>query len=605
ITPEGILTVERGDDDRGQSPQIIHPRCALRIGPKIVGCNGDNITITLLSDVDWIHGERARAAGDNPIYDPQIAKTQLKDVGLQSCENLVYKSNADLIISSSRGHSGEPGGLASWRLPLTESDPPEPVSLLSSKAVIQGVAGLAINNNRLFAVSLPNTLSIYDVDEDGNFETLSSTPIPDATALDSVLIEGDYAILSDAGGQQLFVMQASDPANVSLTASIKTLGVPRAMAALGDGIIAVAEGGAGIQLIDVSAPDKPVLSATYDTPGSATHLSAYQGYLGVADWDTVRLYDASQRGVLRLLDAANLQGMLQIHTFVEEDELERFGMTEVGSTRRQMHAANWVDLSENGFIVSEMDAVIMGRLRAGGRAPRINLHTLREKYVTLPHSFDAVVSNGGRKSLAVSWDTTNGISSPHESLIVAPGESWVARASINEITDQKAPTKATLLSNDPEFGEFHVQLMQQTATFDIGNSAADFSLGLINECTSGACTQTPRCVSNSDYSAKGMPVLLVFFASWSPFSGLELSDLFHQLRSQYAENKLTIMAVSWQESEESVFDFVTEHGIDELVLMDNGVNAENCGDPNPQTLYDTYFSSVGDPNNDFFFLLKI
>jgi len=96
-----------------------------------------------------------------------------------------------------------------------------------------------------------------------------------------VAIAGDYAFLSD-GMSGLQVVDISDPDSPVIVGSADTPGFALNVAVDGD-FAFVADGAMGLQVIDISAPEFPVIVGSLDTPGSATAVAVDGGFAHVAD----------------------------------------------------------------------------------------------------------------------------------------------------------------------------------------------------------------------------------------------------------------------------------------------------------------------------------
>ena len=96
-----------------------------------------------------------------------------------------------------------------------------------------------------------------------------------------VAIAGDYACLSD-GLAGLQVVDISDPDSPIIVGSVDTPGFAINVAVDGD-FAFVADGGMGLQVIDISTPDSPVIVGSLDTPGNATAVVVHGGFAYVAD----------------------------------------------------------------------------------------------------------------------------------------------------------------------------------------------------------------------------------------------------------------------------------------------------------------------------------
>ncbi len=97
----------------------------------------------------------------------------------------------------------------------------------------------------------------------------------------AVAVQGDYAYLGV--GPRIHVLNVADPAHLTLVGQSPVLpGVVNDLAASG-GYLYVAAGEAGLRVVSVSDPTRPVEVGFYDTPGSATGLTVAGDHVFVAD----------------------------------------------------------------------------------------------------------------------------------------------------------------------------------------------------------------------------------------------------------------------------------------------------------------------------------
>ncbi|QSZ42281.1 DUF1566 domain-containing protein [Sulfurimonas aquatica] len=102
-----------------------------------------------------------------------------------------------------------------------------------------------------------------------------------SATLKCVAISGSYAYAADNGYYGLQIINISDPSSPTLTANID-IGHARSIAISGSYAYA-ADTAAGLKIIDISNPKSPTLTATLDTSGSAYGVAISGGYAYVAD----------------------------------------------------------------------------------------------------------------------------------------------------------------------------------------------------------------------------------------------------------------------------------------------------------------------------------
>ena len=89
-----------------------------------------------------------------------------------------------------------------------------------------------------------------------------------------VVVSGDHAFVAD-GGSGLQVIDISDPTNSTLAGNYDTPGTAFGVAVSGDHAF-VADFTFGLLVIDISDPTNPMLVGTYNTPGRARGVAVSQ-----------------------------------------------------------------------------------------------------------------------------------------------------------------------------------------------------------------------------------------------------------------------------------------------------------------------------------------
>jgi hypothetical protein len=153
---------------------------------------------------------------------------------------------------------------------------------------------VAVSGNRLYIADGESGLQVIDVTSPGSptyvgsWDTLDAVPAPDDAALD-VFVSGDYVFIafSDAPNtneDDEGALHIIDTADLSgSVGSLVTPGDPEAAVVSGD-YVYVADGVAGLQIIDISSPDDPKRVGSRNTPGGDAKGVAVKGnYAFVAD----------------------------------------------------------------------------------------------------------------------------------------------------------------------------------------------------------------------------------------------------------------------------------------------------------------------------------
>jgi hypothetical protein len=561
LTVLGIAHVGVGHTGGYEGPEkrnMMHPREVTILGSATVGCHTDHIGIIWLGDYEWVQDLQAAEpdtdldALDQGDGTTPVTEALVTEAGLLHCESFKLDRTRRIGVISARGTFGEDGGLATWRIPQTDAPPYDPPELLDYVTDSGGFEGIALSpdGRTLYAARKPNRLTIWNITDNGKLELLSDYVVPamgsawgvavygstvfmtDPTqhAPTPVLSEGPagtahYAHAHDSATGRLFSIDVADPSAPQALGWNDTAGAAKGLAVLSDQTIAVAVGAAGIQLFDVSDIMEPIGINLYRTPSTVNEVGYGNGYLVAADWNAVRLYDASEQSALRLLDAsdAGLHSEL-LGREVGPDGLPLLppsGSLALGWSGIQTESGSICDPSDGpcAFIATDIDRIFLGRISPGQRSPRIVLQDSRVSVrggVGNPVKTVAIrVSNDGRDTLWVRVKETESVrGTSGESLILGPGADGVIEATLARLDTDEPPTRIILATNDPFTPERTVNVLVTNEQYQAGDMAPQFSLPAVNHCDNSGCDFNPQCVTSEAVLESGRPIFLAFFSSW-------------------------------------------------------------------------------------------
>jgi hypothetical protein len=178
---------------------------------------------------------------------------------------------------------------------------------------------VSINDERdtIYAYVADRTggLKIYDVTVPDTLGETSLLAHVESEYCREVVAAGDYAYIADGPGGILVVdltpLWDDDPeSQPSVVGKWDTDGNARSVD-FSDGLLYVADGNRGIKVIDVSAPDRPVQTASARTE-YAVNIKVENGHIFLADGDGgFRIYDADPESLalLATVDTANTRGV--------------------------------------------------------------------------------------------------------------------------------------------------------------------------------------------------------------------------------------------------------------------------------------------------------
>lgn len=505
---------------------MAHPRETIVDGDLILACNTDSVALYRTAGLaDDPHPSFPRAE--------HLSETMVEDAGVQACENLAWDRDRRLAVTTSRGgwtaDGVFSGALTTWRLP-TDADVgsvnPEPlVTWLDESGVEDVVLGA---DGLLYAAGKPDRLLVLRLGDDGELDLVRQLEVPGLRSAWGLAVDGDRLYLSDAGGNaadparhedeghdepgtvvegHLWIFDVASPAEPNLLGFWDTPGPARGLAVLPQDVVAVAVGPTGVQLVDVADPDTPASLAVLATPGTAQDVAYDGGYLAVADWDSLRLFDASERGVAH---------------FVGASDLSRAPQDFVGlGTWQGVFGASFVALDDGRFLLSEFDRTILGVIQPGYRAPRLDVP---HRWLRTAQAGDQAaripleLRNGGVDALLVDLAVVDeqgawSDEAPAEPLrqVLMPGETAVVSAYIEGATPDGPTPVVRLDSSDPEAPARLLPVEVNGDNYAIGDQTPDFALPVINVCDEDGCIQQPGCFDTAQVEG---PIVLAFFSSW-------------------------------------------------------------------------------------------
>jgi len=494
--------------------EMLHPRRVYRVGNALVACLTDSVAVIDLETMLPIDlGIDAGSQAPLPSV-MERAEGQMDVYGLAFCDDLVLDEARGLAVATTRGSLGQPAGLTTWQLPDLSAPPFDPPVLLQTYEDPDGFEGAVLVGDILYAAHKPGSLSAHRLGADGTLTILSDTPLPEATGVWAVASDGQWIYVTDAGvhdrgvgapsGGHLYVVDGSNPSSPQVVGYVATEGLGKSIAPSGDGQLALAGGDAGVEIYDVSSPSLPVQLVHEQTPGAAISLGWSDGYLLVSDWMTLRLYDAADRGALRLLWATDLAlAMLDTPAPAPEWALDNSG---------------YLHLSGLDFIASDMDTIFLGRIQPGRRAPSLNLldrrHNVPVDDEDSQESLTLRMSNGSRMQLWVELREDPDILGTGEQVLVLPGETRQVEVTAGRNEDGALPQTLWLDSDDPMRPTRRATLVSIESGLVLGDTVPDFRLPMTNRCEGSSCSTDTECFQLYDAMWEGLPILIAFYTSW-------------------------------------------------------------------------------------------
>ncbi|MEE2830389.1 MAG: hypothetical protein VX498_14465 [Myxococcota bacterium] len=502
----------------GGSRSMMHPQALAALSSTVLlGCFSDSIAIVDSMDFEAMQGGSV-PGGPTPAERIPVLETILAEVTTEGCQSLTLDLDRRIAVLASRGETGRPGGLSSWRIPDLDGELHAPV-FLADLEDDDGFEDALFVNGLLYASLKPHSLAAFEVDDDGQFSLLYSESIDGLGSSWALASEPGRLYLGDGGGfvfdeerheddrgrehaqagGHVFLFDLSLPSAPQLTGWVGTQGPAKGLVPLGDGVLAVGSGSSGLELIDVADPSNPVQLDHFETPGVAKTLAAQNGYLLLADWSTLRLYDIDDPRHPRFLGASNLN--------------------RPGSSFPGLLSAQYVVLDDDRFWVGEFNNIVGGRIRMGLTGPRLNLGR-NAVSLPLPSEGQAAVApvsfdNGGRGAMVVRLESGS------EKLgyggvlqrVLAPGVSDRLLPLVTPVADSTEST-LPLESNGVVESDREVPILFHEEHYGAGDLAPTFRLPVTNLCDDEGCSTDTSCFDSRDASERGVPLLIAFFSSW-------------------------------------------------------------------------------------------
>ncbi|MBT9559710.1 MAG: hypothetical protein IV100_27010 [Myxococcales bacterium] len=569
---------------------MLHPRQLVRIGNATVGCHSDHIGMVWLGD--YLQAGTLQAAIDGTLADlDQFSKddgvtprteTVFTDIDpdLGFCENFAYAPQDDagltglgagfvgVGVTSHGGSGSKKGGLAVWAIPNADApkcsacdarfDAPKLLHLYADDI---GYAGVVFDGDILYAAREPSSLAVFRVEPDGALSPLAEIVVPELRSVWKVALSkredgqkvlfisdpspprDDVVVTVTEGPEgldhlgvehheragRLFSVDVTEPAAPVTLGWGPTQGATKGIAVLPNDVVAVANGSAGIELMDVSDPVEPTSVWIEDTPGTASNVSYANGYLTVADWDNVRLYDVGERGVLRLIDSTDMGLFAELFATLQSmpgpegsnaPSSDSGGETgDPGPAFLPTLAIGFVHLDADGtFYASDLDRIFFGKIAPGARAPRLLLQDGRKQVRTeIGAATDTIpinVVNGSTSPTWVRMDVISGAKAA-SSLILPPGGSGVFEVKVDTPPGGAPISQLSFSTAGPYPSSRTVRLEVIQGQFNVGDVAPHMALPAINWCEAGEdCDLEARCVDLYEAPWRDRPFLMAVFTSW-------------------------------------------------------------------------------------------
>jgi hypothetical protein len=359
---------------------------------------------------------------------------------------------------------------------LDVSNPSNPRYLLQYSASTQGslrYEHVEIQDKFLFLSRHQGGVEIVQTTSPISLRQRSIIPSENAWA---TLAQDSLLFIAD-GAAGIKIVNIKDKVNPVVLSSMKTSGTAKDLAVYGKQLF-VAVGAAGVDMIDISNPEHPILRDNFDTGGYASRVSANESIVAVSDWEDVEILQHSNKKLERV-GYKNTGGRVMAVALVDDI----------------VYSAEWAKLTVYKYgDVAEADIDLNSRLLEFPRTADSETDTL---------SF-IMQNNGGAELVINSHQVQNNDYSVHLnthalppgesteiSVVYQPGSGGWKGELILETNDPDEPSSKVVFSGNHNLGPM------------IGDPVPSFELESIN-----------GFGSISTDILRGRPVLLAFFTAW-------------------------------------------------------------------------------------------
>ncbi len=224
----------------------------------------------------------------------------------------------------------------------------------------------------------------------------------------------------------------------------------------------VAAGDAGLVGVDLLDPTSPTVVGVADTPGLSLQVSLGADHAYVADWNDVRVFDVSEPGAPAL------------------------AATETLSTVASFPRVLGVGARDDLAFIGEWTGMYVSRLHPGVEAPEIRVDPGDLDFGRVDpgaggSSRDLTVSNDGPVELVVcrvEVDETSPFAVEPGSLALGPGESATLTVTFTPEDSEPAHATLTLVSDDPDQPGVPIALGGNESGLDVGDPAPEVVIDL-------------------------------------------------------------------------------------------------------------------------------
>jgi hypothetical protein len=217
------------------------------------------------------------------------------DTRTPGCIHLAWDGISNRVFTTHRGNISNPAFLSGWDITGASSTvPPVQLPVLQEPGV--SYEGIDISNGYLFVGLKEGGLGVYERNPTDNTLTRIGTGTGFFNAWGVFARESDNTIFVADGQAGLVSVNGSDPTNPTIIGRVLTGGDARDVwvnSSYWGKYAYVSLGSGGVAVVDVSDLANMKIVSRIEMPGTALRVAYSQGYLAVAAWNDLRVYDVS------------------------------------------------------------------------------------------------------------------------------------------------------------------------------------------------------------------------------------------------------------------------------------------------------------------------
>ncbi|MGH1340906.1 MAG: choice-of-anchor D domain-containing protein [Nannocystales bacterium] len=366
------------------------------------------------------------------------------------CQHVGFDPDTSRVVITNRGDEVQP---TPWLAIYNLADPSRPQLLGSWSPVSGSIEGVAIRGNRIFAALHGHGLVALELADGDVVET--GRVVEEGTDAWQPVLRDDLLALADGGsGLRLFDVSERDP---RLLSTVALQGSSHDVLLEDDRAYVVTS--SGISIVDVADTSAAALLAEQPVSGTALDVALLgPRQIVVAQWDSLRGYDFTEPA-----DPVSLFS----ETVPTDDSFSRVLAVGAVAARARVFGGEWTGLHAFAYSAS-----------AG---PEVDLSPSSLQFGNVqPSDSDArvlLISNSGTRPLTV-HDVTGSadVTVDETCFVVEPGRSKAVEVQLSPGSSASLQSAIRVCSDDPDEPRLEVPLTANVPGLAVGDPAPSFAL---------------------------------------------------------------------------------------------------------------------------------